>query len=473
TDVTFNPGSGAVIIGSFSGGGAGGGNLVVTFNATAGNAAVSALLHNVTYLNSNTTNPTAANRTVRFVLSDGDGGTSLDSDATITIALNTPPELTAGATLNFSEGDPATVIDATVTVSDADSVNLTGATVQITGNYQNGADVLSFAGSPPISGSFDGPSGTLTLSGTDTLANYHSALRNVMYLNNSNNPITAARTVTWIGSDGTDASLPVTSTITVAATNDGPVIAAGGTLAYTEGGPATAIDLLLTVTDPDSLNLTGATIQITANYENGADVLSFANSPPISGSFDVPSGTLTLSDADTVANYETALRTVRYQNTSGGPSPAPRTVSWNATDGITPSNTATSTITVSLINDPPQPTGGPFSIAENSANGSPVGTVAANDPDVGQTHTFNITGGNAGNAFTIDPGTGAITVNNSAALDFETTPSFGLTVEVTDNDTSPLSSNTTVTINLSDANDPPVVTPATFALPENSANGTI
>ena len=67
--------------------------------------------------------------------------------------------LTAGATLNFSEGDPATVIDATVTVNDVDSVNLTGATVQITGNYQTGADVLSFVNTPPISGSFDGPAG--------------------------------------------------------------------------------------------------------------------------------------------------------------------------------------------------------------------------------------------------------------------------------------------------------------------------
>ncbi|MGH8592219.1 MAG: cadherin domain-containing protein, partial [Gammaproteobacteria bacterium] len=403
-------------------------------------------------------------------------GSADSSPATVTITVthaNEAPVVTAGATLNFSEDDSAAVIDGTVTVNDVDSVNLTDATVQITGNYQNGADVLSFATIGPISSSFDVPSGTLTLSGTDTLANYQLALQNVMYLNNSNNPITAARTVTWIGSDGTDASLPVTSTITVAATNDGPVIAAGGTLAYTEGGPATAIDLLLTVTDPDSLNLTGATIQITANYQNGADVLSFANSPPISGSFDVPSGTLTLSGADTVANYETALRTVRYQNTSGGPSPAPRTVSWNATDGITPSNTATSTITLSVINDPPQPSGGPFLIAENSANGSPVGTVAANDPDAGQTHTFTITGGNTGDAFTIDPGTGAITVNDSAALDFETAPSFSLTVEVTDSDTPPLSGNTTVTINLSDANDPPVVTPATFSPAENSANGTV
>jgi|GEM_PF-2292741 len=161
-----------------------------------------------------------------------------------------------------------------------------------------------------MTGNFVAVTGTLILSGTDTLANYQLAFRSVMYLNSSNNPSTADRTVTWIGTDGSDASLPVTSTITAAATNDGPVITAGGTLAYTEGSPATAVDSLLTVTDPDSINLTGASIQITANYQSGADVLSFTTIGLISGSFDVPSGTLTLSGTDTVVNYETALRAV-------------------------------------------------------------------------------------------------------------------------------------------------------------------
>ncbi|MDQ3580974.1 MAG: Ig-like domain-containing protein, partial [Pseudomonadota bacterium] len=95
TDVTFNPGIGAVIIGSFSGGGAGGGNLVVTLNTNANAAAVSALLRNVTYVNSNTVAPDIANRTARFVLSDGDGGTSINYDATITVTPNVPPTLDA------------------------------------------------------------------------------------------------------------------------------------------------------------------------------------------------------------------------------------------------------------------------------------------------------------------------------------------------------------------------------------------
>ena len=391
-------------------------------------------------------------------------GSADSSPATVTITVthaNEAPVLTAGATLNFSEGDPATVIDATVTVNDVDSVNLTGATVQITGNYQTGADVLSFVNTPPISGSFDVPSGTLTLSGTDTLANYQSALRNVLYLNNSNNPTTAARTVSWIGNDGTDPSLPVTSTVTVAAVNDGPTITAGGILAYTEGDSATAIDPLLTVIDVDSINLTGATVQITANYQNVEDVLSFTTIGPISGSFDPPSGTLTLSGTDTVANYEAALRAVHYQNTSIGPNPAPRTVSWNATDGTTASNTATSTITIGVINDAPVAVDDAMAVVEG---GTAIGltvppgatTVLFNDsdPDSGQTLTVTTTPTTAptnGSVILSANGTFSYTHNGSETL----TDSF--VYEVCDNGSPVLCDTATVTIAIAPGNDAPAL----------------
>ncbi|MDQ3773341.1 MAG: hypothetical protein M3461_02655 [Pseudomonadota bacterium] len=223
TDVTFNPGSGAVIIGSFSGGGAGGGNLVVTFNASAGAIAVSALLRNITYLNSNATAPTAANRTVRFVLSDGDGGTSLGSDATITIALNTAPELTAGgASPTFTEDGAPIVLDGALTVADANDTNLESATVRITAGFQTGQDVLGFVDAPPITGSFDPLTGILSLTGSATLANYQTALHNVTYENTSQNPNTAARSVAFVANDGSANSNTITKTVTVLSVNDAP-----------------------------------------------------------------------------------------------------------------------------------------------------------------------------------------------------------------------------------------------------------
>ena len=115
-----------------------------------------------------------------------------------------------------------------------------------------------------------------------------------------------------------------------------------------------------------------------------------------------------------------------------------------------------------------------FSIPENSPNGTLVGTpVTFTDADPGQTHTFAITGGNAGGAFAIDPTTGQISVANSAALDFEVTPTFSLTVQVTDNGTPVQSGTGTITVNLTNVNEAPVVNPATFSVVECSANGSL
>ena len=64
---------------------------------------------------------------------------------------------------------------------------------------------------------------------------------------------------------------------------------------------------------------------------------------------------------------------------------------------------------------------GPFFVDEDAADTTFVGDVDANDGDggggdVGITYTF--AGGNTGNAFAIDGSTGAITVNDAAAIDF-------------------------------------------------------
>jgi Bacterial Ig domain/Bacterial cadherin-like domain len=277
---------------------------------------------------------------------------AIGSTAYVTID-RVPPVVTAGGTLNYTENDPPTAIDTTITVTDADSTNLAGATAQITANYALGEDVLSFTNMLGISGTWVPATGTLTLTGTSSVANYQTALRNVKYANTSEAPSTLARTVTWTASDGVETSLPATSTINVTSVNDPPVVSAGGTLAYTENDPATAIDTTITVSDADNANLAGATAQITANYANGQDVLSFANMLGITGVWTPATGTLTLSGSSSVANYQTALRSVAYANTSENPSTASRTVTWIANDGTDPSTPVFSTINVTAVNDPP------------------------------------------------------------------------------------------------------------------------
>jgi hypothetical protein len=98
-----------------------------------------------------------------------------------------------------------------------------------------------------------------------------------------------------------------------------------------------------------------------------------------------------------------------------------------------------------------------FGVDENSAAGTVVGVVAATDPDAGQTLTYAVTAGNESGAFAIDSATGVITVADASLLDYESAPTFTLTVRVTDDGSPALFTDAVVTVNLSDVNEAPVL----------------
>ena len=129
----------------------------------------------------------------------------------------------AGSTLAYTEGDPATEIDTSLTITDVDDTNIESATITISGGLVSAEDVLSFTDANGITGSYVAATGVLTLTGTATLAEYEAALETVKYQNsNGDNPNTGNRTVTWVVHDGDTDSAGVASTITVAAVNDAP-----------------------------------------------------------------------------------------------------------------------------------------------------------------------------------------------------------------------------------------------------------
>ena len=132
-------------------------------------------------------------------------------------------------------------------------------------------------------------------------------------------------------------------------------------------------------------------------------------------------------------------------------------------------DTAVITVNVTNVNEPPTISGGPFTISENSAISTFVGTVITSDVDAGDTFTYTITASDPSTAFAIGQSSGDITVSDSGLLDFETTPTLTITVEITDSGT--LTDSADIVINLTDANDPPILTPAgPFDLAENSAD---
>lgn len=136
------------------------------------------------------------------------------------------PTLTGieGSPLGYDEEQAATPITASVTVQDPDSPLLTSATVIISGNLANTEDVLEFVNAFSVTGSFDASTGTLTLTGPASPADFTNALRSVLYKNtNDANPSTLLRTISFSVNDGSSNSLTVTRNIQVNGINDLPI----------------------------------------------------------------------------------------------------------------------------------------------------------------------------------------------------------------------------------------------------------
>jgi uncharacterized repeat protein (TIGR01451 family) len=127
---------------------------------------------------------------------------------------------------------------------------------------------------------------------------------------------------------------------------------------FTEDGAAVRIaDTDSLITDVDSTNLNRATIALT--NPQTSDLLSVSGALPAGISLD-PSSTSTLivlTGSSSLANYETAIEQIRFSNSSQNPNTSARTITVSVRDtSNATSNTATATIAVVSVND--APTGG-------------------------------------------------------------------------------------------------------------------
>ncbi len=147
------------------------------------------------------------------------------------------------------------------------------------------------------------------------------------------------------------------------------------------------------------------------------------------------------------------------------------TLTVDVDDGFNTAVPVTATIQLQNLNEAPMISDATFSLNENSSNSTLVGTIPANDPDTGESFTYDILSGNSSGAFAID-NNGNITVAASGQLDYETTPSFLLGIIVTDSGN--LNNTANVTINLNNLFDEnPVVSNSTFSVAQSSANGVV
>ncbi|WP_460080817.1 retention module-containing protein [Pseudomonas sp. H3_H05] len=172
------------------------------------------------------------NGSVSTSIIDNDAPPVLDLDAN-----NSSGKAGADYQVTFTEGTAGpgvSIGDTDLKITDPDSTMLTGATIVLT-NRQPG-DALNLGNS--VNGisinanSTDGKV-VLTLTGNATLADYMQQIKNISFINNSEDPSTVPRIITVTVTDGSNYSNTATTTVNVVGVNDAPV-AVGGAVTGTE-----------------------------------------------------------------------------------------------------------------------------------------------------------------------------------------------------------------------------------------------
>ncbi|EHR72505.1 hypothetical protein BurJ1DRAFT_3700 [Burkholderiales bacterium JOSHI_001] len=294
-------------------------------------------LRSVTYVNSSDA-PNTATRTLSFQVSDGAASSAVATRQLAVVGVNDAPT-TNGTAASGNEGSPSI------------AVTLTGSDLDGTVNRFQLLDL-------PANGLLYTDPGLSTLAAVNTdLAASGQALTLYFKPTALWNGSTSFSFVAIDDAGGADAT-PATATLTVLPVNDAPTLSPSvSALVYTENDSPRAVDAGLTLTDPDSPTLAGASVRISAGHVPGQDQLdfatSFATSVGISGSWNALTGTLSLSGTATLAQYQAVLRTVTYTNSSDAPSTAARTLQFSIDDGAGGSATATRALTVLAVNDSP------------------------------------------------------------------------------------------------------------------------
>ncbi|MDA2889419.1 hypothetical protein PDG61_00690 [Mycolicibacterium sp. BiH015] len=313
-------------------------------------------------------------RTVEITLTDAD---DVDSLAPALVAATVLPGIVAELPLIVTPvglpvhtiGKPPVKLLSSVVIANADDGQLDGAVVTIGLNRQNG-DKLGFTavvGNPvTITQTNDW---TITLSGTGTVEQYQQALQSITF---SATTLGLPRTVTISVTEGDGDTSPApgivfaNSVLPLRPTIVTPPLPG----IHTIGGAGSVVAPVVTIADLDSTVLTGAVVALGVGRQTG-DKLSFTAAPgsSITASWN-GTDTLTLSGTASVEEYTAALQAVTFSATGGAG--VPRTVTINIVDdsGL---NALVPGVTTALVKNPDRPTV------------VTVGLAALNFPTVGDT----------------------------------------------------------------------------------------
>ncbi|SNT33817.1 surface adhesion protein, partial [Pseudomonas japonica] len=205
--------------------------------------------------------------------------------------------------VTFTEGQPGTGVsigDVDLSITDIDSTNLTGATVTLTnrlagdalnlGNSVNGISINAVNTNDKV---------VLTLSGNASIADYIQRLKNITFINTSDDPSSTPRTITVTVTDGVNTSNVATTTVNVVPVNDAPT-AAGGEITGTEDTDLALTWTSLGVSDLDNaasalgITITQLPVNGTLQYKDGATwkTLTAADAGKVFSKADIDAGNL-------------------------------------------------------------------------------------------------------------------------------------------------------------------------------------
>ena len=280
--------------------------------------------------------PVSATLTVQ---DGGEDGALPDSETlNITVTpVNDPPSITSTAPITADEGVEYIY---TATVSDPDDSN-------------NGTDLIWSLSNEPF-GMVVGTTGVVTWT--------------------PGAGVTTSGTVTLTVQDGGEnGSTPTTETFTISVTpaNAPPSITLATTdITFTEGDSPLSIDNTLTLSD-DEADLASATVTIT-NFVKEQDNIGFTTPAGITGNMNVSTGILTFSGTASISDYQAALRSITYDNTSQAPDIIDRIFNFSINDGTATSSTSSRTVKIVAVNDAPTLFGTSSDLSYRSLTGSIV-----------------------------------------------------------------------------------------------------
>ncbi|MBL1378089.1 DUF4347 domain-containing protein [Zobellella iuensis] len=348
------------------------------------------------------------------------------ADGTISVTVTGVNDAPTATNLTQSkaatEGGAAVALD-DIVVTDPDTGDTITATLTLS---DPAAGTLSTGTFGSATSTYNAGTGVWTVTGS--VADVNAALAAVALTPSADNDQNFTITTRIRDAAGTGPADGAIS-VTVTPVNDAPVVTtSGGSNAFTENGSATVIDAGLTLSDVDNITFASATVAITGNFASGQDLLAFTNDGStmgnIAASYNAASGVLSLTSAGasaTLAEWQAALRSITYSNSSDAPNTANRTISFVVNDGDADSDAATKQVSVTAVNDAPIVTA-PASIGVTEDVASALTGISFSDADAGGssvTVTLSVPSGSlaatSGGGVTVGGTSSALTLSGSIA----------------------------------------------------------